>query len=136
MSRTMAQTTDSTVWTAAPSSTGVLPESLAPVAPSSWFVRKMALPASPVAQDGCQPSVKSRMASRKWHAARAVRRFVFCRQRSDERLKRGGEQKSVVVLAAQPYSSVLGPLSQHAGPVYFNQGASALQMVWHPPLCL
>lgn len=59
---------------------------------------------------------------------------MFCRQRSDERLKRGGEQKSVVVLATQPYSSVLGPLSQHAGPVYFNRGASALQHVWDSSL--
>jgi hypothetical protein len=56
-------------------------------------------------------------------------RFVFCRQRSDERLKRGGEQKSVVVLSSQPYSAVLTPLSQHAGPLYFNRGNAALQEV-------
>ncbi len=56
-------------------------------------------------------------------------RFVFCRQRSDERLKRGGEQKSVVVLSTQPYSGVLTPLSQHAGPLYFNNGRAALQEV-------
>ena len=59
-------------------------------------------------------------------------RFVFCRQRWDERLKRGGEQKSVVVVSAHPYSSVLGPLSQHAGPLYFNTGVSALQQVCQP----
>ncbi|CAK0733784.1 hypothetical protein CVIRNUC_000332 [Coccomyxa viridis] len=65
--------------------------------------------------------------------------FVFCRQRSDERLKRGGEQKSVAVLSTMPYSSVLSPLSQHAGPFYFNRGPSALQQVyeevqqWAPP---
>ncbi len=58
-----------------------------------------------------------------------ARRFVFCRQRWDERLKRGGEQKSVAVLSAHPFSSVLGPLSQHAGPLYFNHGVSALQTV-------
>lgn len=57
------------------------------------------------------------------------RRFVFCRQRSDERLKRGGEQKSVVVLSTQPYSSVLMPLSQYAGPLYFNRGKAALHEV-------
>ena len=55
--------------------------------------------------------------------------FVFCRQRSDERLKRGAEQKSVAVLSSMPYSSVLSPLSQHAGPLYFNKGPSALQQV-------
>ncbi|KAK9810174.1 hypothetical protein WJX72_006112 [[Myrmecia] bisecta] len=65
--------------------------------------------------------------------------FVFCRQRQDERLKRGGEQKSVVVLSRFPYSSVLGPLSQYVGPLYFNQGSTALQQVysevltWEPP---
>lgn len=59
-------------------------------------------------------------------------RFVFCRQRSDERLKRGGEQKSVAVLSSLPYSSVLTPLSQHAGPLYFNKGPSALQQVGAP----
>jgi hypothetical protein len=61
-------------------------------------------------------------------------RFVFCRQRSDERLKRGGEQKSVAVLSSLPYSSVLTPLSQHAGPLYFNKGPSALQQVRVPYL--
>ena len=57
--------------------------------------------------------------------------FVFCRQRQDERLKRGGEQKSVVVLSEQPYSSALIPLTQYAGPLYFNIGQSALQEVSH-----
>ncbi len=58
--------------------------------------------------------------------------FVFCRQRADERLKRGGEQKSVAVLSCLPYSSVLTPLSQHAGPLYFNKGPSALRQVGLP----
>lgn len=58
-----------------------------------------------------------------------MRRFVFCRQRQDERLRRGGEQKSVVVLSMFPYSSVLGPLSQWAGPTFFNQGHEALEEV-------
>ena len=62
-----------------------------------------------------------------------ARRFVFCRQRSDERLKRGAEQKSVAVLSSMPYSSVLSPLSQHAGPLYFNTGPTALQQV--PEAC-
>ena len=58
------------------------------------------------------------------------RRFVFCRQRQDQKLRRGGEQKSVVVLSVQPYSSVLGQLSQFAGSMYFNHGAEALEEVW------
>ncbi len=44
-------------------------------------------------------------------------------------MRRGGEQKSVVVLSQQPYSSVLAPLSQYAGPLYFNEGPEALQLV-------
>lgn len=56
-------------------------------------------------------------------------RFVFCRQRQDDRLQRGAEQQSVVLLSAFPYSSVLAPLCQYAGPLYFNRGAGALQEV-------
>lgn len=63
------------------------------------------------------------------HAGAGLRRFVFCRQRQDERLRRGGEQKSVVVLSMFPYSSVLGPLSQWAGPAFFNCGHQALERV-------
>lgn len=54
---------------------------------------------------------------------------MFCRQRQDERLRRGGEQKSVVVLSEQPYSSALIPLAQYAGPLYFNIGQTALEEV-------
>lgn len=66
--------------------------------------------------------------------------FVFCRQRQDEKLRRGGEQKSVVVLSEQPYSSALIPLAQYAGPLYFNIGQSAMEEVyqevldWEPPV--
>lgn len=63
----------------------------------------------------------------------AVCSFVFCRQRQDERLRRGGEQKSVIVLSEQPYSSALIPLAQYAGPLYFNNGQSALEEVSHKP---
>jgi hypothetical protein len=59
--------------------------------------------------------------------------FVFCRQRQDERLRRGGEQKSVVLLSMYPYSSVLSPLCQYAGPLFFNYGHEALAEVL-PPL--
>jgi hypothetical protein len=55
--------------------------------------------------------------------------FVFCRQRQDERLRRGGEQKSVVLLSMYPYSSVLSPLCQYAGPLFFNYGHEALAEV-------
>lgn len=61
--------------------------------------------------------------------------FVFCRQRQDERLRRGGEQKSVIVLSEQPYSSALIPLAQYAGPLYFNNGESALEEVSHMCCC-
>ncbi len=58
-----------------------------------------------------------------------LRRYVFCRQRQDESLRRGGEQVSVVVLSEHPFSSVLRPLSQVAGPMYFSHGPQALQQV-------
>ena len=61
-------------------------------------------------------------------------RFVFCRQRQDQKLRRGGEQRSVVVLSVQPFSSVLSPLSQYAGPLYFNHGSEALEEVRRSPV--
>lgn len=63
------------------------------------------------------------------HTLRPLHRFVFCRQRQDSRLKRGGEQKSLVLLAPQPWSSVLSQVSQWAGQLYFNQGSAALPQV-------
>lgn len=56
-------------------------------------------------------------------------RFVFCRQRQDEKLRRGGEQTAVVVLSEQPFSSALVSLSQMTGPLYFSEGAAALSQV-------
>ncbi|XAR51275.1 hypothetical protein NMG60_11005864 [Bertholletia excelsa] len=55
--------------------------------------------------------------------------FVFNRQRHDERLKRGGEQKSVVILSHNPYSSVFKPLLQIMGPLYFDVGKKALEHI-------
>ncbi|MQL82515.1 hypothetical protein Taro_015004 [Colocasia esculenta] len=55
--------------------------------------------------------------------------YVFNRQRQDERLKRGGEQKSVVILSPRPYSSVFRPLLQILGPLCFDIGKRALQLV-------
>uniref|UniRef100_A0A7N0TKL6 UDENN domain-containing protein n=1 Tax=Kalanchoe fedtschenkoi TaxID=63787 RepID=A0A7N0TKL6_KALFE len=55
--------------------------------------------------------------------------YVFNRQRHDERLKRGGEQKSVVILSPLPYSSVFRPLLQIMGPLYFDIGSKALENI-------
>ncbi|KAM7267227.1 hypothetical protein ACFE04_009393 [Oxalis oulophora] len=66
--------------------------------------------------------------------------FVFNRQRHDERLKRGGEQKSVVILSHAPYSSVFRPLLQIMGPLYFDIGKKAIEQIaayvsmWPSPL--
>lgn len=61
--------------------------------------------------------------------AHTVCSYVFCRQRQDETLRRGGEQVSVVVLATSPFSGALLPLSQAAGHAFFNEGPLALAMV-------
>lgn len=55
--------------------------------------------------------------------------YVFNRQRHDERLKRGGEQKSVVILSHSPYSSVFRPLLQIVGPLFFDIGKKALEHI-------
>ncbi|KAG6589559.1 Protein DENND6A, partial [Cucurbita argyrosperma subsp. sororia] len=55
--------------------------------------------------------------------------FVFNRQRHDERLRRGGEQKSVVILSHNPYSTVFKPLLQIMGPLYFDIGKKALEHI-------
>ncbi|XP_037491936.1 protein DENND6A isoform X2 [Jatropha curcas] len=55
--------------------------------------------------------------------------YVFNRQRHDERLKRGGEQKSVVILSHNPYSAVFRPLLQIMGPLFFDIGKKALEHI-------
>lgn len=55
--------------------------------------------------------------------------YVFNRQRHDERLKRGGEQKSVVILSHNPFSGVFRPLLQIMGPLYFDIGKKALDHI-------
>ncbi|CAI8589513.1 unnamed protein product [Vicia faba] len=66
--------------------------------------------------------------------------YVFNRQRHDERLKRGGEQKSVVILSHRPYSNVFRPLLQIVGPLFFDIGKKALEHIaayvskWPPPV--
>ncbi|XP_062158352.1 uncharacterized protein LOC133865863 isoform X2 [Alnus glutinosa] len=62
-------------------------------------------------------------------ASRYMYGYVFNRQRHDERLKRGGEQKSVVILSLSPYSSVFRPLLQIMGPLYFDIGKKALEHI-------
>lgn len=56
--------------------------------------------------------------------------FVFCRQRQDERLARGGDQRAVAVISTQPFSGILRPLAQLVGLEYFNGGAAALDGIW------
>jgi hypothetical protein len=55
--------------------------------------------------------------------------YVFCRQRQDNSLRRGGEQRAVVVLSRLPYTSVMRPLCQIAGPLFFSYGLEALIQV-------
>ncbi|XP_020575250.1 protein DENND6B [Phalaenopsis equestris] len=55
--------------------------------------------------------------------------YVFNRQRQDDRLPRGGEQKSVVILSNSPYTSVFRPLLQILGPLCFDIGRTALELV-------
>lgn len=63
------------------------------------------------------------------NASRYMYGYVFNRQRHDERLRRGGEQKSVVILSHTPYSSVFRPLLQIIGPLYFDIGKKALEHI-------
>lgn len=63
-------------------------------------------------------------------ACMCVCRYVFCRQRQDESLRRGSEQSAVVVMSELPLSSVLLPLSQAVGHAYFSDGPVALEQVY------
>lgn len=60
--------------------------------------------------------------------------FVFCRQRQDLSLRRGGEQVSVVCISRHPFSSILKPLSQVAGALFFSHGASGLDALYQESL--
>ncbi|KAL5995951.1 hypothetical protein ACLOJK_026024 [Asimina triloba] len=62
-------------------------------------------------------------------ARRYVYGYVFNRQRQDERLKRGGEQKSVVILSYSPYSAVFKPMLQILGPLFFDIGKKVFEHV-------
>ncbi|KAK7411252.1 hypothetical protein VNO78_02685 [Psophocarpus tetragonolobus] len=63
------------------------------------------------------------------NASKFLYGYVFNRQRHDERLKRGGEQKSVVILSYSPYASVFRPLLQIVGPLFFDIGKKALEHI-------
>lgn len=65
---------------------------------------------------------------------RALYGFVFCRQRQDERLTRGGDQRAVIVISEYPFSSVLMPLSQYLGTLYFSEGVDAIDRFLSPTL--
>lgn len=73
--------------------------------------------------------LKKSKSSRNGNHSRYLYGFVFNRQRHDERLKRGGEQKSVVILSRSPYSSVFRPLLQIMGPLFFDIGKKALDHI-------
>ncbi|KAM7471160.1 hypothetical protein LguiA_009343 [Lonicera macranthoides] len=73
--------------------------------------------------------LKKSESSRNGNCSRYLYGFVFNRQRHDERLKRGGEQKSVVILSHSPYSSVFRPLLQIMGPLFFDIGKKALDHI-------
>ncbi|XP_039114403.1 protein DENND6A [Dioscorea cayenensis subsp. rotundata] len=66
--------------------------------------------------------------------------FVFNRRRQDDRLPRGGDQRSVVIVSHSPFSSVFRPVLQILAPLYFDIGATALSLVashvssWPAPL--
>lgn len=58
-----------------------------------------------------------------------TRRHAFCRQRQDARLRRGCEQRSVVVLSFLPLPSLLEPLARLVGPAALSYGPGTLQEV-------
>lgn len=64
---------------------------------------------------------------------------VFCRARTDERLRRGCEQRSIVLLSHLPLFALLEPLARLVGPAVLSYGERALRQVFEevgrwPPL--
>lgn len=57
------------------------------------------------------------------------RRHVFCRQRHDDQLRRGCEQRSVVVLSHLPLMAALEGVARAVGPMALSYGPHALQEV-------
>lgn len=95
---------------------------------------------SAIGKDLKSTNVRKPNSDNKSNVSRYMYGYVFNRQRHDERLKRGGEQKSVVILSHSPYSSVFRPLLQIMGPLYFDIGKKALEHIaayvsmWPAPL--
>ncbi|GAX81871.1 hypothetical protein CEUSTIGMA_g9299.t1 [Chlamydomonas eustigma] len=83
------------------------------------------------AQDQCSTSEQQTPMPLPSEQIKYLYGFVFCRQRQDPSLLRGGEQLSVVVLSEHPLSSVLRPLSQVAGAQFFSHGKPALGQLYH-----
>lgn len=57
--------------------------------------------------------------------------FVFCHQRYDSHLPRGGEQVSIVALSSLPLSEVFIPLVRQAGPLFLLHGSKALESIFN-----
>lgn len=84
---------------------------------------------SEITETGNKESIRRSKSGDFNKASKYLYGFVFNRQRHDERLKRGGEQKSVVILSHGPYSSVFRPLLQIMGPLYFDIGKKAIEHI-------
>lgn len=72
-------------------------------------------------------------------ASKSLHGYVFCRQRQDVGLPRGGEQRAVVVLSPLPISEMLQPLAKYAGMLVSSRGNGVLKEIfeevrsWPPP---
>eukprot|EP00892_Ulva_mutabilis_P007803 jgi/Ulvmu1/5395/UM022_0190.1 len=67
--------------------------------------------------------------------------FVCARQCRDDRLHRGADQRSVVLVSEYPYASILSPLATVLGPALFPSFRStaaevmhASNLLWQPPV--
>lgn len=63
--------------------------------------------------------------------AKSLHGFVFCRQRLDRRLPRGGEQKAVVVLSPVPLGDIFYSLVKYAGMMVATRGWCVLEDVYN-----
>lgn len=67
--------------------------------------------------------------------------YVCARQYRDDRLQRGADQRSVILISELPYSSILSPLAAILGPALFPSFRSAAaevmhacSLLWPPPV--
>lgn len=75
------------------------------------------------------------------HPSSVLRSFVCARQCRDERLHRGADQRSAIIVSEYPYASILSPLVTVLGPALFpafrNTAAEvmhACNLLWQPPV--